>query len=86
MSWRLYFFLFQRRFYFLFSISFLIYFGLNTNLAYVSTFGRKGLVVYDYLFTSQGKSYFVPVRDFFATQLLISAHVELLRIELPKLT
>ena len=55
-------------------------------MAYVSTFGGEGLVVYDYLFTSQGKSYFVPVRDFFATQLLISAHVELLRIELPKLT
>ena len=55
-------------------------------MAYVSTFGGEGLVVYDYLFTSQGKSYFVPVRDCFATQLLISAHVELLRIELPKLT
>ena len=80
------FFLFQRRFYVLFSISFLIYFGLNTNLACVSKLGEEGLVVYDYLFTSQRESHSVPDRDFFATLLLISSHFELSRIELPKLT
>ena len=86
MSGRLYFFLFQRRFYILFSISFLIYFGLNTNLAYVSKLGEEGVVVYNYLFTSQRESHSVPDRDFFATLLLISSHFELSRIELPKLT
>ena len=88
MSGRLYFFLFQRKFYILFSISlsFFIYFGLNTNLSYVSKLGEEGLVVYDYLFTSQREPHFVPDRDFFATILLISSHFELLRIELPKLT
>ena len=77
---------FQRSLYVLFSISFLIHFGLNTNLAYVSTLGEEGLVVYNYLFTSQREPHFVPDRDFFATLLLISSHFELLRIELPKLT
>ena len=86
MSGRLYFFLFQRSLYVLFSISILIYFGLNTNLVYVSKLGEEGLVVYDYLFTSQRECHFVPDRDFFATLLLISSHFELSRIELPKLT
>ena len=55
-------------------------------MAYVSKLGEEGLVVYDYLFTSQREPHFVPDRDFFATILLISSHFELLRIELPKLT
>ena len=83
---RLFFFLFQRKLYVLFSISFLIYFGLNTNLAYQSKLGEEGLVVYNYLFTSQRESHSVPDRDFFATLLLISSHFVLWRIELPKLT
>ena len=62
------------------------HFGLNTNLAHVSKLGEEGLVVYNYLFTSQREPHFVPDRDFFATLLLISSHFELLRIELPKLT
>ena len=86
MSGRLYFFLFHRRFYILFSISFLIYFVLNTNLVYVSKLGKEGLVVYNYLFTSQREPSFVPDRDSFVTLLLIFSHFELLRIELPKLT
>ena len=86
MSGRLYSFLFQRRLYVLFAISILMYFELSTNLAYVSKLGEEGLVVYDYLFTSQRESHFVPDRDFFATLLLISSHFELSRIELPKLT
>ena len=86
MSGRLYFFLFQRRLYVLFSLSFLIYFGLNTNFAYVSKLGEDGLVVYDYLFTSQRESHSLPDRDFFATLLLILSHFELSRIELPTLT
>ena len=76
----------QRRLYVLFSITFLIYFRLNKNLAYVSKLGEEGLVVYDYLFTSQRECHFVPDRDFFATLLLISSHFELSRIELSKLT
>ena len=59
---------------------------LNTNLVYVSKLGEEGLVVYDYLFTSQIEPPFVPDRDSFATLLLILSHFELLRIELPKLT
>ena len=55
-------------------------------MAYVSKLGEEGLVVYDYLFTSQRECHFVPDRDFFATLLLISSHFELSRIELPKLT
>ena len=62
------------------------HFGLNTNLAHVSKLGEEGLVVYNYLFTSQRESHSVPDRDFFATLLLISSHFELSRIELPKLT
>ena len=84
-SWRLYFFLFQMMLYVLFSMSLLIYFGLNTNLAYISKLGEEGLVVYNYLFTSQREPHSVPDRDFFATLLLISSHFELSRI-LPKLT
>ena len=63
-----------------------MYIGLNTNLAYVSKLGEEGLVVYDYLFTSQRESHSVPDRDFFATLLFILSHFELSRIELPKLT
>ena len=48
--------------------------------------GEKGVVVYDYLFTSQRASHSVPDRDFFATLLLISSYFELSRIELSKLT
>ena len=81
-SWRLYFFLFQMMLYVLFSMSLLIYFGLNTNLAYISKLGEEDLVVYNYLFTSQREPHSVPDRDFFATLLLISSHFELLRIEL----
>ena len=44
---------------------FLIYFGLDTNLAYVSKLGEEGLVVNDYLFTSQRESHSLPDRDFF---------------------
>ena len=85
-SWRLYFFLFHMMLYVLFSMSILIYFGLNTNLAYISKLGEEDLVVYNYLFTSQREPHSVPDRDFFATLLLISSHFELSRIELPKLT
>ena len=67
-----------------FSIFFLIYFDLNTNLVYVSKLGEEGLVVCDYLFTSQRESHSVPDRDFFAILLLILSHLELSRIELPK--
>ena len=63
-----------------------MYFGLNTNLAYVSNFGEEGVVVYNYVFTSQRESNSVPNRDFFATLFLISFHFLLSRIELPKLT
>ena len=63
-----------------------MYFLLNTNLAYELKLGEEGLVVYDYLFTSQRESHSVPDRDFFATLLLILSHFELSRIELPKLT
>ena len=86
MPGRLYFFLFQRKLYvFFFSISFLIYFGLNTNLAYVSKLEEEGLVVYNYLFNSQRETHSLPDRDFFATLLFISSHFELSRIELPTL-
>ena len=85
MSGRLYSFLFQRKLYVLFSTSILIYFGLSTNLAYVSKLGKESLVAYDYLFVSQRECHFVTDRDFLAALLLISAHFELSRIELPKL-
>ena len=86
MSGRLYFSLVQRKLYVLISISFLIYFLLNTNLAYGLKLGEEGLLVYDYLFTSQRKSHSVPDTDFFAILLLILSHFELSRIELRKLT
>ena len=82
MSGRLYFSLFKRKLYVLFSISFLIFFALNINLAYVSKLGEEGLVVYDYLFTSQRKSHSVP--DRISILLLIFSHLELSRIELQK--
>ena len=63
-----------------------MYFLLNTNLAYELKLGEEGLVVYDYLFTSQRESHSVPDRDFFAILLLILSHLELSRIELRKLT
>ena len=44
---------------------FLIYFGLDTNLACVSKLGEEVLVVNDYLFTSQRESHSLPDRDFF---------------------
>ena len=55
-------------------------------MAYVSKLGEEGVVVYNYLFTSQRESHSVPDRDFFATLLLISFHFVLSRIEVPKLT
>ena len=54
-------------------------------MAYVSKLGEEGLVVYEYLFTFQRESHFVPDMDFFATLLLISSYFELSRIELPKI-
>ena len=81
MSGRLYFSLFKRKLYVLFSISFLIFFGLNINLAYVSKFGEEGLVVYDYLFTSQSLTLF---QIGISILLLILSHLELSRIELQK--
>ena len=54
-------------------------------IAYVSQLGEKNLV-YDYLFTCQRESHSVPDTDFFAISSLILSHLELLRIELPKLT
>ena len=68
---------------FFFSISSLVYFGLNINLGYVS---KEVLVVYDYLFTSQREYHSVPDIYFFAIFLLILSHLALLRIELPRLT
>ena len=47
---------------------------------------RKGVVVYNHLFTSQREYQSGPDRDFLATILLISSHFVLWRIELPKLT
>ena len=64
MSRRLYFFLFQRKLYILFSISFLIFWN-STNLVYVSQLGNKDLVS-DYIFTSQRESHSVPDMVFFA--------------------
>ena len=43
-------------------------------------------LVYDYLFTSQRESHYVPDMDVFAIPSLILSHLELLRIELLKLT
>ena len=52
---------------------------------YVSWLGEKGLI-YDYVFTSQRESHSVPATDFFAIPLFIFSHLELSRIELPKIT
>ena len=65
MSRRLYFFLFQRKLYILFSISFLIFWN-SINLAYVSQLGNKDLVS-DYIFTSQRESHSVPDMGFLLT-------------------
>ena len=54
LSRRLYFFLFQRKLYILFSISFLIFWN-SINLAYVSQLVNQDLVS-DYIFTSQRES------------------------------
>ena len=43
-------------------------------------------LVYDYFFTSQRESHSVPDMNSFATPSLILSHLELSRIELPKLT
>ena len=43
-------------------------------------------LVYDYFFTSQRESQSVPDMDSFATPSLVLSHLELSRIELPKLT
>ena len=40
-------------------------------------FGEEGLVVYDYLFTSQKESHSVPDMDFFAILSHILSHLEL---------
>ena len=55
------------------------------NLLYVSLLGEEDLV-YDYLFTSQRESHSVLDMDFFSMSSLILFHLELSRIELPKLT
>ena len=64
-SRRLYFFLFQKKLYILFSISFLIFWN-SINLAYVSRPGNEDLVC-DYIFTSQKDSYSVPGMGFMLT-------------------
>ena len=71
MSRRLYFFLFQRKFYILFSISCLIFCN-SINLAFVSQLRNEDLVS-DYIFISQRESQSVP-------------DMGLSRINLPKLT
>ena len=71
MSRRLYFFLFQRKFYILFSISCLIFCN-SINLAFVSQLRNEDLVS-DYIFISQRESQSVP-------------DMGLSRIDLPKLT
>ena len=56
----------------------------SINLAYISQLGDDDLV-YDYLFISQGESHSVQEMDFFTILSLILTHLELSRIELPKL-
>ena len=83
MSRSLYFFLFQRKLYILFSISFLIFWN-SINLAYVSQLGNKDLVS-DHIFTSQrGLTLFQTW--VFCWPSIILFHLELSRINLPKLT
>ena len=67
-----------------FSSSFLIFWN-SINLTYVSQLRDKDFVS-DYLFTSQRESHSVPDMDFFAIPSLILSHLELLRIDLRKLT
>ena len=55
------------------------------NLAYVSQLGEEDLV-YDYLFTFQRESHSASDMDFFAIPSLILSYLELLRIELLKVT
>ena len=57
----------------------------SINLAYVSRLGEEDLV-YNYFFASQRESHSVPDMDFFAILSLILSHLDLSRIELPKLT
>ena len=83
MSRSLYFFLFQGKLYILFSISFLIFWN-SINLAYVSQLGNKDLVS-DHIFTSQRESHSVP-DVVFCWPSIILFHLELSRIDLPKLT
>ena len=65
MSRGLYFFLFQRKLFILFSTSFLIFWN-SINLTYVSQLGNKDLVS-DYVFSSQRKSHSVPDMGFLLT-------------------
>ena len=83
MSRRLYFFLFQKKVHILFSISFLIFWN-NINLAYVSQLGNKDLVS-DYILTSQRESHSLPDMVFCWPSIILS-HLELSRVDLPKLT
>ena len=83
--WRLYFFCSRGSCILFFRFRFW-WFGLNTNLAYVSKLGEEGVVVCSYLFMSQRQSHSFPDRAFLAPLLHISPHFELSRIELPKLT
>ena len=57
----------------------------SINLAYVTQLGEEDLV-YDYPFTSQRESRTVLNMDSFAVPSFILSHLDLLRIELPKLT
>ena len=59
------FFLFQRKLYILFWISFLIFWN-SINLAYVSQLGNEDLVS-DYIFTSQRESHSLPDMGFLLT-------------------
>ena len=54
-------------------------------MAYVSKLGEEGLV-YNYLFTSKRKSHSASDMGFFAIPSFTLSHLELLTIELPKLT
>ena len=54
-------------------------------LAYVLLLGEENLIS-DYLFTSERVSHSAPDMDFFVLPSLILSHLELSRIELPKLS
>ena len=62
---RFYFFLFQRKLYILFSISFLIFWN-SINLAYVSQLRDEDLIS-DYIFTSQRRPHSLPGMVFLLT-------------------